>query len=105
MTEFPTMVYRVPGKFKAPGGGTYDFHGADDKAEFDRLLKAGWYPTVKAAQLGGEVIKTADALEEALDDMTPATRAELEQKAKELGIRGVHLMKDETLAKKIAERV
>ena len=105
MNDFPTMVYRVPGKFKAPGGGTYDFHGADDKAEFDRLLKAGWHPTVAAAQLGGEVIASADALETALDEITPATRAELEQKAKALGIRGVHLMKDATLATKIAERV
>jgi len=33
----------------------------------------------------------------------PPTRAEMEQKAKELGLRGIHLMKDDTLAKKIAE--
>lgn len=96
MTDFPTMVYRVPGKFKAPGGGTYDFHGADDKAAFDALLRDGWFATIPEAKTGKGVTLSADAM---------PTREEMEQKAKQLGIRGVHLMKDETLAAKIAERV
>lgn len=81
MIEFPTIVYRVPGPYKAPGGKgrTYDYHGAQDKDEFDNLLSAGWFETIAIAQ-DAQVGVTANESDE-------PTRAEMEQKAIELGVK------------------
>lgn len=103
---FPCHLYKVPGPHMGHGGVLYKYVGCADEQEFKRLSAMGWHASLSEASAGEtakEVIQTAEALEEAIDDVSPATRAELEQKAKELGIRGVHLMKDETLAKRIAE--
>lgn len=79
--KFPTIVYRVPGPYKAPGGNgkTYDYRGAQDQEEFDKLIEAGWFETIRAAEQA-----KSDSVDAESDN---PTRAEMEQKAIELGIK------------------
>lgn len=103
MTDsFPTMVYRVPGLHRGPKRCTYSFLGVDDKSAYDAALKAGWHRTIEDALAGGEVIKTADV---EVDLTSPPTRKEMLQMARELGLKGAHLMKDDTLAARIKAAV
>lgn len=104
MTDFPTIMYRVPGPHKKPRGGTYRTTGAADKAEFDALLKKGWFPSYEEAAAGkiaNEIIKAAEAFEDAVDEVSDPTRDELETKAKELGVS----FNSRTSDKKLAERI
>ena len=103
MTDFPTIMYRVPGPFKKPRGGTYGTRGAADQEAFDELTAKGWFPSYEAA-LGGKkaakVIEAAEAFEDAIDEVSDPTRDELESKAKELGVS----FNARTSDKKLAER-
>ena len=102
---YPKHLYRADGPYRMKGFA-YSVAGCADELQEAELIDAGWYLSIDAAKkTGGEVIQAADAMEEAHDAITPATRDELEQKAKSMGSRGVHLMKDATLARKIAELV
>lgn len=106
MPQFPEIVYRIPGQHIGPGGTTYDYLGVADAAEMAAALKAGWHASLteaSGAAAAKEVIETAVAMEEAIDEISPATREELEQKAKELGVSFNARTRDEVLAKRIAE--
>lgn len=106
MTEFPTIMYRVPGPHKKPRGGTYKTIGAADKAEFNELLKKGWYPSYEEAaadKVATEIIEAAEASEDAVDEVSAPTRDELEAKAKELGVSFNGRTSDKKLAERIAE--
>jgi hypothetical protein len=86
---FPTIVYRTPGLHHCPGG-TYDFLGAKNEIEFEVALKDGWYPTMPEALAKELTVPTQKSVTdqfEVLGDDEPPTRAELEQQAKELGIK------------------
>lgn len=99
MIEFPTIVYRVPGPYKAPGGKgrTYDYHGAQDKSEFDKLLSNGWFETIALAQEAqiGVTAEKSDA----------PSRAEMEQKATELGVKFDGRTTDALLLKRIEQAI
>ena len=104
MTVFPTLLYRTPGPHKKPRGGTYAYRGAADQAELDRLLKQGWFQSYEeavAAKNAGKIIDAAEAFEDAVDEVSPPTRDELEAKAKELGVS----FNGRTSDKKLAERI
>ena len=112
MTSFPTILYKTPGPHKKPRGGTYKTTGAADKAEFDALLKQGWFASYEeaAASLlrGGavtatKIIEAAEAFEDAVDEVSAPTRDELEAKAKELGVSFNARTSDKKLAERIAE--
>lgn len=106
MSDFPTIMYRVPGPHKKPRGGTYKTTGAADKAEFDELLKKGWFPSYEEAAAGkiaGKIIEAAEAFEDAVDEVSAPTRDELEAKAKELGVSFNARTSDKKLAERIAE--
>ena len=106
MTDFPTILYKTPGPHKKPRGGTYKTTGAADKAEFDELLKKGWFPSYEEAAAGkiaGKIIEAAEALEDAVDEVSAPTRDELETKAKELGVSFNARTSDKKLAERIAE--
>lgn len=104
---YPKHVYKPGGPYRTKGFA-YSIAGvADAEQEADKLA-GGWFATLADAQgkpKAAAVVAAAEALEEAIDDISPPTREELERKAKELGLRGVHLMKDETLASRIAEAI
>ena len=93
--EFPTIVYRVPGKHLRPHG-TYDYAGANTQEEFDAKLSEGWYESLPAAIEG----KSSEAV---LDDSAPPTREELETKATELGIKFDGRYSDKKIAQMIDE--
>lgn len=81
--EFPILLYKTPGPYSAHGV-SYRYIGCPDEASYERLTGEGW------------VVSLWDDKETA-----KVTRAEMLQKAKELGIKGAHLMKDDTLLAKI----
>lgn len=108
MTDYPTMVYRTPGPHRASGGGTFDYLGVDDAAAFKAALSAGWRATIAEAIAGkaaSAILSEVKEAQEAVDDVSPATRDELEQKAKELGIGFNSRTSDTVLAQRIAEAV
>lgn len=77
--QFPTLVYKGKGPHSR-AGGTYDFTGANDQPELDAKLADGWFTTLPKA------IDAHDKPAAVKSDDSPATRTELEVKAKELGI-------------------
>lgn len=105
MSKFPTIVYRVPGRHWGPNGTTYDYRGVADQAAFDVALADGWHETIMGAVGADRVIEAAEALEDAIDDVSPATRDELEQRAKALGVSFNKRTADAVLIQRIAEAV
>jgi hypothetical protein len=100
--EFPTIVYKVPGKHLRPHG-TYDYAGVNTQEEFDAKLSEGWYESLPAA-IEGKPAKPAEAASEpVLDDNAPPTREELEAKATELGIKFDGRYSDKKIAQMIDE--
>ena len=100
MTDFPTIMYRVPGPHKKPRVGTYAYRGAADQEEFDALISKGWFPSYEEAAAG----KTArKVVVEPIDEVSGPTRDELETKAKELGVSFNARTSDKKLAERIAE--
>lgn len=93
--KFPCLLYKTPGPHRKPGVGTYRYIGCKDAEQYEVLKGRGWFPSLLAAM----------GKDEPVDETAPPTREEMEQKAKELGMRSVHLMKDETLAARIAEAI
>ena len=79
--EFPRLVFKNGGPHQRPGG-FYDHTPVENEAEYEAALKAGWFATMPEA-----LAPPAPADNNASpDDNAPPTRAELEAKAKELGI-------------------
>jgi hypothetical protein len=74
---FPTIVYKCPGNHQRTGG-TYDLLGINDSSGLSVALSEGWFLTLPEAIEG----KPADPSEDA-----PPTRAELESKASEFGLK------------------
>jgi len=96
--EFPTLVYKCPGSHQRPGG-TYSYKGVQDADEHASALADGWFATLPEAIEG----KPTEAPAPAAD--APPTRAELEQKATELGIKFDGRTGDKKLAEAIAAKV
>lgn len=84
MTEFPTIVYKAPGKH----GARFDWRGAPDQEVFDLLIVEGWSATLP------------EALEGKSDEVT-AARSEMEREAEVLGVK----FDGRTTDKKLAERI
>jgi hypothetical protein len=94
--SYSEIVYRCPGPHQRPGG-TFAFKGVTSEAEKEAALKDGWFETMP------EAIAGKASLKELPSDTAPPTREELEQKAKELGIKFDKKTSDEVLSKKISE--
>lgn len=95
--SFPTLVYRCPGPH-VRAGGTYAYQAVNSEAELVFAVSAGWCLTLPDA-IAGKVIA-----QEPKDD-APPTRAELEQKAAELGIKADGRWSDKRLNDEIAKRL
>jgi hypothetical protein len=54
------MLYKSPGIYKKPGGGTYTYISVQTQEEFDAKLEAGWFES------------SAEAIEAAGENSTPA---------------------------------
>lgn len=115
----PTMVYRSPATkphttiVDRKSGKTYEHKVVDNvpeeeggTSELDAALADGWYGSPKEAiAAAGESIPTLTPEAPPVDDNSPPTRAEMEQKAFELGVVFDSNMKDKTLKKKISEAI
>ncbi len=104
MTDFPTIVYLTPGPYKKPRGKTYAYRSAVDQEAFDALIAKGWsasYEEAISEKRADAIIATAEAFEDAVDEVSDATRDELEAKAKELKVS----FNTRTSDKKLAERI
>ncbi|MDQ0022909.1 hypothetical protein J2X90_000695 [Variovorax paradoxus] len=100
--QFPTLVYKCPGAHQRPGG-TYAYQGVQDADEHAAALADGWFATLPEAIDGNSPVIAPAAPAPAAD--APPTRAELEQKAKELGIKFDGRTGDKKLAEAIAAKV
>lgn len=86
MTDFPTLVYRDGGPYQRRGG-TFNSIVVNSQDEFDAALDAGC--VMHPDFIGQDT------------DSAPPTRAELEAKATELGLKFDGRTSDKTLATKI----
>lgn len=105
MSNFPDMVYRVPGLHRGPRGATYSFLGVNDADELKAALADGWHRTIEEAmgvKKAKAVIAEVAEAQEAVADIEPETRDALEAKAKELGVSFNARTKDDVLAERIA---
>lgn len=102
MSAFPKMLYKAGGPHDIHGG-KFDTHIVHDVDELDTALAGGWHKTTPEAKAAAaKPVSTAAASSTAIpDDNAPPTRAELEQKARELGIDFATNIGD----KKLAERI
>ncbi|MGE5622490.1 MAG: hypothetical protein ACM3WS_04980 [Bacillota bacterium] len=121
-TEFPKMLYKAPGAHEIHGG-KFDYKVVQDEAELDQAAADGWSLTtdeakdayLKKLEAAAEAQRLAaekKALEEAqrlvdAADQAPATKAQLQQRATELGIQfapqwGVRRLQD-AIAEKEAQ--
>lgn len=91
-----TIVYKPGGPYQCLGG-TFDYKGVNTQEEFDAAIAAGWHADY-AEMLNPKPKEPA----EPVSDGAP-TRAELEQKANELGLKFDGRTGDKKLGEMIAE--
>jgi hypothetical protein len=128
--SFPTLVYKSPGIQRKPTGGTYDFEGVETQEALDAKLKAGWFisstEAIAAAGDKADGIKKPQRFADKIKKKKPSkpldwqdkraiqnipvieenaapTRAELETKATELGIKFDGRTKDKKLGQLIED--
>ena len=135
MIELPAILYQSPGPHKKPGGGTYRIVGINTQEELDAKLSAGWFASsAEAITAAGDKATTPKRVADwrikakakktkkrkpskplgwkqpaiepvpVIED-APPTRAELETKAKELGIRFDGRTRDKKLGQLIHDRL
>lgn len=102
MNDFPRMVYKHGGPEEIHGG-RFSTHIVRDEDALDVALAGGWHMTTPEAKAAAEKPASINlASSTAIPyDSAPPTRAELEQKARELGIDFAPSIGD----KKLAERI
>jgi hypothetical protein len=103
MNDFPRMIYRAGGTEEIHGG-RFETRIVNDVDEQDAALIDGWSLTTDAAAIAAKPLPVETALV-GPDDNAPPTRAELEQKASELGIEFSPRLGDAKLAERIAEKM
>jgi hypothetical protein len=94
--DFPTILYRCPGPHSRPGG-TYALLPVADAQALAEAEQAGWRRTMPEAIEGKPAHKAESA------DDAPPTRAELEQRATEIGLRVDGRWSDARLSSEIAK--
>jgi len=98
MREYPRFVYCKPCADSVSRGLGYDYVQVCNDAEYDARIAAGYVD--KAADLNAPVV----VVDVPADD-APITRAELEQKARELGLKFDGRTTDRKLSALIAEKL
>lgn len=111
MAEFSEIVYRGFGPHQRKGGG-FSTLGVRSEDELAEALADGWFRTLPEAIDAHDNKKPKPAAEtaKAANDDAPPSRAEIETKCRELGIKPHHkqsdakllLLIDEALAAKVA---
>lgn len=86
MDMYPRMLYRQPGAEELHGG-RFATRIVDSEAEEAAALDEGWHLTTPEARAAREDELNPKTPTAPADDSAAPTRAELEQKATELGIK------------------
>lgn len=97
--KFPAFVYKSPGRKGKVRNKTYDWSPVQNEEELAAKLAQGWYAT------RDEAFAPKTPKQPEVKDDAPPTRAELEQKAKELGLKFDGRTSDRKLLKMIEEKV
>ena len=79
--DFPRSLFKSPGD-QWVGGGSFAIEHVEDLAQYNAAKKAGWFDSVPEA-----LAAWRNGAAAAVADDAPPTRDELEQKARELGIK------------------
>lgn len=80
--NYPTLVYKSPGKLRHRSGKTYKYMGVANEDELNRAIADGWNVSKEDAING----KPAELPDHVIEN-APPTRAEMETKAKQLGVK------------------
>ena len=100
-----TMLYKAPGPHEIHGGHfNYTIVDADEGGAIDAAKSDGWFLTTPEAAEAYEATKPKAPTQKP-DDLLPATRAELEQKANELKLKFTAKTSDEELSKLISTKL
>jgi hypothetical protein len=106
---FPSLIYKSPGGYRYPKSKlTYSVASVQDEHELAGRLAAGWFQTKEEAVglVTAPVVEVVEVVEVAetpkAEDYEPS-RAELEQKATEMGIKFDGRTSDKKLLKLITE--
>lgn len=99
--EFPKMLYKAPGPHDCHGH-MLDYRVVDDAKELKEAKSSGWHETTTGAV---EAVAKAAADAAKAAENAPPTRAELEAKAKELGIPFNTTTSDDQLNKAIDQKL
>ena len=83
--DFPSLVYRCPGPHFGPSGTTYVAESVANESELAAARSAGWFATLPEAVEAFLAPPATEPVEPA--DESPPTRAELEERAAELGVK------------------
>ncbi len=107
---FPSLVYKSPGPHWGPPGKTYAYLGVKDEKALQAALGAGWHRTLpEACADAPEPLQAlalpAPSIEEPPLDNGPPTRAELTQKAAQLGVKIDGRWSDSKLSALVTEAV
>ena len=101
MDDFPRMLYRAPGGDVQTDSGWCAYTIVQDAAAMDAALSDGWAETSEAAAANLRDAQAPKA-DTSADD-APPTRAELERKAAELGIRVDGRWSDKRMGEEISK--
>jgi len=104
MDRFPLMLYRA-GREVATDSGPMDVHVVADADALAAALADGWHETSPAAAEAVCAVLVDATPDQAPSDDAPPTRAELEQKAAELGIKIDGRWSEKRIASAIAEKL
>lgn len=88
--DFPIAVYKKPGRDIETDGGSFGYLVAPDADALAAALADGWFlttPEASAAFEQEQAAEAAAAIAAITNPDAPPTRAELEQKCTELGIK------------------
>lgn len=96
----PTIVYKPSGPYQRQGG-TFDYKGVNTQEEFDAAIADGWHADY--AEMLNPKSKAAPEPEPEPVNDSAQTRAELEQKATELGLKFDGRTSDKKLGEMISE--
>lgn len=94
--EFPRLVFKDGGPYSRQGG-TYSYIVVENESEYKTAIDAGWYYDIPEAIAAiKKVLEVLKAEEE-----KPPTRAEMEEKARELKITFHPSLSDDKLLDRI----
>jgi hypothetical protein len=105
MSQFPDIMYRVPGRHYGADGRGFDYIGVNTAEEVLAAIDEGWHLSIEdaiAALDAGEVIDEVAEAKAVLADIDGDLRAALEAEAKALKVSFNARTSDKVLAERIA---